>query len=975
MPYQSRPSLPARSASLPPLHLECPEIAAGVQPASGLFTLPEESDHFPWVRLPKALQHDILQDALAIPDSARHDAVFGGKDHQAHLRETAVPLFLGLGNWDAYLEAAAILYRHVCITRCADRKALLQLISSPDTLRVRSLIYRLDIHVRMPQDLELFDVGLSDTQSSVPFALHSMRVHGRLREMGIFLHLPEWKDYNYDTQDLQVMEFHLPMARLQMASWQPSALLSQEGSQPVVFKSIRPGRAIIAPAFLASRAFQSGFLPLLESNVFEKLDVILKYFSAKGDVRDAETDGHSMFRYWFGATKLGDIPSHTAWRMKKENPNQVDLFPFVPQTEDPPDALRLQVDEDGDKKMVDIPNTETNDSMRHTGDNLCIETVEYRERGDDLLFSPTGCPEVSIDSGISLTSSEVIEDLHSMIARTAAEVTGGYDEQYSQGVNALPCQNENVLDVHRSSSLCDSEALSAQFTSCVEAISSESSALTSDTAVAIQTIFTADNADASTENAMLGHGASLRPEPTQESIPNGGRASQDLGCNVARKTTPEKRQISLNVDNVDAQSTQLVADKSMSKNEGDSNTDTDSDSKGDTNSSKNLAVEHSSQRVEHAAATPSHTPGENHGQSFNHMSDSDSSDESSEEEEEVPPSRSAAFAKKKSSPHKIPIPSREVDNIPDDASGSSEADTNSDTSSDLSSSEEDDDNPKSPTMEVSPSLRKHHPVDDGSLTMAGALPSTNPTSAASSSSDSEGPSDSEDVSSDGEDEVSSETLSQVGKIFGARAGLGVGSASVSTAQVVAAPQSTWAVDARKTAGAPVLLTSGKSDTDSDASSSSSSSDSDDSSSGSSVSDARPDASGPKNDKPCPKPASRTRKPRAAEGDRKAVTALPPEETVSKIKPEARPVSRPARPIAARTSPAQSTGPNKHQTQSAQQKAPRGSSINNSTPVPSRKRKTPPQSTDRTRLLKNQRKRRKRNMARQRKTGRLEAAHQ
>lgn len=347
MPFRPRHSIPARCASLPPLYLECPGPIP--RPAAALSTIPEVEDHFSWTRLPKEIQHGILRNTLALPDTGGHDAVFVGEQHKAHLLETVVPLFLGLGSWDAYLEAASVLYGHVYIPPTANKNAVLKLLSSPETLRVRNLIEELDMHIRMPYDLTLFNIELSNTQNNVHTVLHSMRIHGRLRRVDFFFYIPDLQTCHYDhgsTLEYDVLSLYLPMARLQVASrgFSISSRDTPQGAGTAVSRDVQPGSGIIAPAFLASRAFQSGLLPLLESNVFQSSTLTMRLFSIKDnyDIRNANIDGNSVFKYWFGATKVEDLPEKTRWLLPRNKPN--DLFPFVPQARGSCDLHVIQRD-------------------------------------------------------------------------------------------------------------------------------------------------------------------------------------------------------------------------------------------------------------------------------------------------------------------------------------------------------------------------------------------------------------------------------------------------------------------------------------------------------------------------------------------------------------------------------------------------------------------------------------------------------
>lgn len=922
MPYRRRPSLPPRCASLPPLHLECPELA--VLPLSGLSSLPEEEECFPWARLPKEIQHDILRNALAFPVAAEQEIHWGWKEHKAHLLETVVPLFLGLGNWNAYLDAAAILYGDMCITRTANRDAILNLLWRPETLRIRNLIHKLELHVLMPYDLKLFNIGL-ETQGNIPTALQSMRVHGRLQEVNFVFHVPDLTTCDYDhacMMEYDVLSLNLPMARLQVASCCPPAL--PQDSSTTVSRAIQPGKVVVAPAFLASRDFQSGLLPLLEKDVFQKSTLTMKLFSTKDDrdSRVASIDGHDVFTHWFGTTKLEDLPQEAKWLLPRERPN--DLYPFVPQAEESHDVVGVQIDEDGDETRVEV--AEKENATPHPQHEQSVEAIEYRERGDDLLSSPVIFPEMSIDSNFSL-SSQTLEDLHRMITRTAAEVAGE---------NGEPCSQDNALPLQKDGSLLDSD----QFSPCVEAASSGVLVPTSDIAETVETELTIDSIVASGEKEAVGYEAPATEGPQNESIVAYENVPENPDPDVAREITPRQQTMSTTFKEAETTATKPGAsnmdeDDTDTSSDSDSETESSSDSDSEINSSKDTMVEHAqcgSQSIEHAAAASSRGSDAN-GRLLDQGSDSDSSDESSEE---YPPSRSAAFAKKKPSPHKLPIQAKETRN----SSGNGSSDSSDDTDSTDSSSSEDDNDPKSPTIEVSRHAVEQQPVES-SLCMSGALPSSDLSSSSSSDSDSEDSSDSSDTSSDEEGRISSTALSQMSQVFGERAGLGYNPASVTREKAAADTSSTT------------------SESDSDSSSSDSSTSSSDSSSSES-----PDT---EDERPCPKCG----KIQLGEVARKSMSQsghkIPP------VRPEARSASQASRPGGGKSS-SQSTAANTFRTPSVQPRNPRGASFDNTT-RPSQKRKTPPQLAESTLVSKIQRKRRRRNMAQQKRQSKSEPAQQ
>lgn len=908
MPYQRRPSLPPRCASLPPLHLECPELA--VRPPSGLSSLPEEEDHFPWARLPKDIQHEILRIALAFPVAADPEIRWGGKEHKTHLLETVVPLFLGLGNWNAYLDAAAVLYGHVRIPSSANRDAILNLLWRPETLRLRNLTHKLELHIRMPHDLRLFGAGL-DIQGNVPTALHSMRVHGRLREVDFVLHVPDLATCDYGPASMteyEVMRLHLPMARLQVASCGSPKLHHDNPS--TVSRAIQVGSVVVAPAFLASRDFQAGLLPLLEKHVFEESSLTMRLISMKNDrdSRDVIINGHSVFTHWFGTTKVEDLTEETRWLLPRERPN--DLYPFVPQAEESYDVTGFQVDEDGDETMVEM---EIESAAVHPQKELSVETVEYKERGDDLLSSPVMLPEVSIDSNISL-SSQMLEDIHTMITRTADEVIRKNNKPYSQD-NALPRQkDENLVGSDESSP-------------CLETVFSGVPFPTSDIAETVDTELTLDTIVTQREKEVPGYATPMVAEPQHESIVTWEDVSANPEPDVAREVVPSQPTKSQAFEK--PESTPIKPGTSnMHNDDTDSDTESSSDSDDETESSEDTIVERAQcepQRIEHLATATSHGSDTNE-HLLDQGSDSDSSDESSEE---FPPSRSAAFAKRQPDLRNIPVPAKEIRNNSDDDDSS---DSSDDTDSTDSSSSEDENDPKSPTIEISRHAVQQQPVDS-SLCMSGALPSSDLSSSSSSDSDSdsEDSSDSSDTSSDEHGRISSAALSQMGQVFGERAGLGYHPASTNHENVSADTSST------------------SSESDSDSSASSSSTSSSDSSSS--------DSSDTEDERPCPKCG----KIQLGETAQKSTSALQSGHRISHG-PEAQPASQASRPRVRKPS-SQSNAANTSQSPSAQRNNHHGASTK-TTPRPSQKRKNPPESAESTPLSKRQRMRRAQQKRRQ-----------
>lgn len=235
---------------------------------------------FAWVRLPAETQHQILHHALFPPTSTV--LILGHPSHSTHMRTTAIPLFLALGHWSAYATAARTLYTSVQLCLFFYPTAAMAFLTSPHSLYPRSLVARLTLRMNIAHDLMLFDRGWRAAERcggrvNIPTALHSMRVHGRLREVKVVLHLPEVMYHPYPDavvgRERTVPSYYLPMARLQLAHWDVdyshgSDVSAAEDMGPAVTHA---GCVVVAPAFLASRAFQSGVLLLLKRGGLESV--------------------------------------------------------------------------------------------------------------------------------------------------------------------------------------------------------------------------------------------------------------------------------------------------------------------------------------------------------------------------------------------------------------------------------------------------------------------------------------------------------------------------------------------------------------------------------------------------------------------------------------------------------------------------------------------------------------------------------
>ncbi|KAI3395821.1 hypothetical protein diail_834 [Diaporthe ilicicola] len=287
---------------------------------------------FPWIRLPKHIQQRILSYAV-LPEGPDTPLVIGNSDHRSHLQNVAVPLFLSLGSWKFYLDAVSILYHEVHMNISVHRRSSMNFLTSPGALRPRDMVSKLRVYIDIKKSLPLFDTGHTIAQTkgklikmNVPTALRCMKVHGRLSEVEFLL------DSIAATTEMEQQnppENYLPMAEIRLSS-RGSLSVSNEakaasslGRRP----DVNQAETVIAPAFLACRAWQSGLLPLLEDGTFRHGSSLGLFVNGhrsdqeqivSDDKRDSILclDGASLMRYWLGGTimeLLDGMGQHSSW--------------------------------------------------------------------------------------------------------------------------------------------------------------------------------------------------------------------------------------------------------------------------------------------------------------------------------------------------------------------------------------------------------------------------------------------------------------------------------------------------------------------------------------------------------------------------------------------------------------------------------------------------------------------------------------
>lgn len=324
-------AIPERGGSLPPLHFHPSRPLNDVLlPSSPSAVMnPSAPKRFPWTHLPGHIQQRILSCAI-LPDGSDTALIVGNPDHSTYLQKVAVPILLALGSWTGYCDAVCILYRNVQVNLCIHRRSSVTFLTSAHALRPRSMVVKLRMILDIKKSLPLFDTGHTIRQSkgklikiNVPTALRCMKVHGRLSKVEFLIdslaamvereqHVPE--DY------LPMAEIHL-VNRGVLQMWDDCMASSSFGKRP----STRQAETVIAPAFLACRAWQSGFLPLFEDGTFQNGATLALLPNRNQDDRNRITgedlgntisrvDGANLMRFWLGGTivELLDETVHPA---------------------------------------------------------------------------------------------------------------------------------------------------------------------------------------------------------------------------------------------------------------------------------------------------------------------------------------------------------------------------------------------------------------------------------------------------------------------------------------------------------------------------------------------------------------------------------------------------------------------------------------------------------------------------------------
>lgn len=229
-----------------------------------------------------------------------------------------MPVLLALGSWSAYCNGVRILYRAVHMNLCAHRRSSMDFLTSDRALRPRSMVVNMVMTIDIKKSLPLFDTGHTIRQSkgklikmNVPTALRCMKVNGRLSEVEFLIDSLAATD----VVEQDVPDDYLPLAEIQLVSQSSLSLIDYDTahSSPRVRPEIKQAVTVIAPAFLACRAWQSGLLPLFENGTFQKgASLGLMRNRRRSDQKRiaredsgeaiSRVDGDSLMRYWLGGT-------------------------------------------------------------------------------------------------------------------------------------------------------------------------------------------------------------------------------------------------------------------------------------------------------------------------------------------------------------------------------------------------------------------------------------------------------------------------------------------------------------------------------------------------------------------------------------------------------------------------------------------------------------------------------------------------
>ncbi|KAL1855255.1 hypothetical protein Daus18300_011161 [Diaporthe australafricana] len=282
---------------------------------------------FPWIRLPKHIQQEILS-YVVLPDGPHKPLVIGNQDHRDHVQNGAVPIFLALGSWISYVDAMSILYREVHMDISVHRRSSVTFLTSPGFLGPRCMVSKLRMYFDIKKSLPFFDTGHTIAQSkgklikmNAPTALRCMKVHGRLSEVEFFI------DNSAASAGMGLN--YLPMAEMQLVSREsfPVSGNCKTASGIGVRPNVAQAETVIAPAFLACRAWQSGFLPLLEDGAFQHGASLGLVFNGQDSDQGhnvgndsgnliVHVDGANLMRYWLGGTiveLLDGLGQHSSW--------------------------------------------------------------------------------------------------------------------------------------------------------------------------------------------------------------------------------------------------------------------------------------------------------------------------------------------------------------------------------------------------------------------------------------------------------------------------------------------------------------------------------------------------------------------------------------------------------------------------------------------------------------------------------------
>ncbi|KAJ0117347.1 hypothetical protein J7T55_003761 [Diaporthe amygdali] len=314
-------------------------------------------------------------------------------------------------------------------------------LTSPVSPRPRGMVVKLRMYIDIKKSLHLFDSGFTIAQSkgklikmNVPTALRCMKVHGQLSKVEFLI------DSLAATAEMEqcIPENYLPMAEIQLGS-RGSIPISDDcmvSSSAGVRSDVKQAETVIAPAFLACRAWQSGILPLLEDGTFQQsasLGLVLNRQFSHQERIDGDDNEHSilridaasLMRYWLGGTiveLLDGIGQSSSW---------VDPFTLCPRHVEALDGSNINM---------------ASEFLSH--ENVAVDSIEGE---NDMSPSPIKILESSLEPALTDDEdggeeSQSLLNPQNLLVDARMEHSASHDDQEAPKRYDTPSEDGNASD-------------------------------------------------------------------------------------------------------------------------------------------------------------------------------------------------------------------------------------------------------------------------------------------------------------------------------------------------------------------------------------------------------------------------------------------------------------------------------------------------------------------------------------------------